>query len=68
MKHFQFSLIRQYRESIGLTQPELAARMGEGSTKSQVCGFERGRGRGLTMRTLERLAKALEKDPNDFFT
>lgn len=68
MKHFQFSLIKTYREEKNMTQVELARIMGDGATKSQICSFERGRGKGLTVRTLARLADALGKSTDDFFT
>lgn len=66
MKQFDFQKIKQFREAAGMTQIALAAKIGVSS--QQISTWERGRGKGLTVRTLSKLCDALRKKTDDFFT
>lgn len=61
-----FSLIRKYRIEKGLTQEGLARLMGKTFTKSRICSLEKGRSDDMTVKTLELLMFALDKDVRDF--
>lgn len=61
-----FSLIRRYRIEKGLTQEGLAKLMGKTFTKSRICSMEKGRTDNMTVKTLELLMFALDKNAEDF--
>ncbi len=55
--------IKRLREEAGLTQSELAKKLGK--TQSYVGLLEKDY-RSITLNTLEKIAKALKKDTKDF--
>lgn len=65
MKRFCFSKIKEFRESLGLSQLTLAGRIA--TTQQQVQAWERGRGNNMTIKSLARLCKALGRDQDEFF-
>ena len=66
MKQFQFQKIREYREAAGLTQFQLAGRLGV--FVQQVTAWENSGGdKGLTTGNLAKIADALNKNTDDFF-
>ncbi len=66
MRQFDFKKIREFREAAGMTQNDLARKMGIHS--QQICEFESERMTGLNTRTLTSLCDALGKVPNDFLS
>jgi len=66
MKQFHFQKIKEYREAAGLTQFELAAKIGV--MVQQVSAWENSGGdKGLTTGNLAKIADALGKSTDDFF-
>ena len=66
MKQFQFKKITEYREAAGLTQFELAGKIGV--YVQQVSAWEKSGGdKGLTTGNLAKIADALGKSTDDFF-
>ena len=62
---FRPTFIAQWREYRGLTQEQLANRLG--MTQSHLSMLENGK-RGYTQETLERIAEALQTDPASLIT
>lgn len=66
MKQFHFKKIKEYREAAGLTQFQLAARLGV--MVQQVSAWENSGGdKGLTTGNLAKIADVLNKKTDDFF-
>ena len=66
MKRFHFTKIRQYREEAGLTQSQLAERVGV--MVQQISAWENSDGdKSLTTGNLARIADSLNKATDDFF-
>jgi transcriptional regulator with XRE-family HTH domain len=64
MKQFRFEKIREFRDELGLTQEQLADRIGVHT--QQVSAWERRRGNGMTIKSLARICDALGKEVVDF--
>ena len=68
MRTFDFGKIKEFREAAGLTIPGLAAKL-TGVAARQVWEWEhRSNDRSLTSRHLAKLADALGRSTDDFFT
>lgn len=70
MKQFDFVKIREFRESLGMTQEGLAIAMSTPENrvhKEQVSEWERETKGGLNVTTLVKLCNALNKSTDDFF-
>lgn len=66
MKKFSFTKIKEFREGAGLTQYELAGKLGV--MVQQVSAWENSDGdKGLTTGNLAKIADALGKNTDDFF-
>ena len=66
MKQFQFQKIREFREAAGLTQLELAGKVGV--MVQQISAWERSEPeKSMTVGNLIKIAGALNKNPNAFF-
>ncbi len=66
MKTFQFQKIKQFREEAGLTQIQLAEKVGV--MFQQISAWENSGGdKGLTTGNLAKIADALGKSTDDFF-
>ena len=66
MKQFHFQKIKEYREAAGLTQFELAGKVGV--MVQQISAWENSGGNtGLTTGNLAKIAEALDKKTDDFF-
>lgn len=71
MKQFNFSKIKEFRESAGLTQDALAHKMSTEENRvyvQQISDWERGANNGITVKSLVKLCEALGKTTDDFFT
>jgi len=66
MKQFQWKKIKEFREAAGLTQTELAERVGV--VFQQVSAWENSDGsKSLTTANLAKIAHALKRSTDDFF-
>lgn len=66
MKYFDFKKIKEFRQSAGMTQGELANKIGVYS--QQICQWEStGKDKGMNVRALEKICHALGKKSDDFF-
>jgi transcriptional regulator with XRE-family HTH domain len=66
MRQFSFNKIKEFREVAGLTQAQLADRVGV--MVQQISAWENsGPEKSLTVRNLEKIAKAVGKKTCDFF-
>jgi len=66
MKQFQFKKIKEFREAAGLTQPQLAEKVGV--VFQQISAWENSDGdKSLTTGYLAKIADALGKNTDDFF-
>ena len=66
MKTFHWQKIKQFRDEAGLTQDELAAKIGV--IKQQISAWENSDPeKSLTTAYLSKIADALNKTPDDFF-
>ena len=65
MKQFQISQIKKLREEVGLTITELSKKTN--FSPQQIWNWENAGDKSLTTASLQVLAAALGKEPNDFF-
>lgn len=66
MKRFLYSRLRDFREQAGITQEQLATKIG--ITKQQISAWENNwMDKSLTTKCLEKIAEALGKQPTDFY-
>lgn len=71
MKQFDFKKIKQFREDAKLTQDALAALMSTDESRvfvQQISAWENSANGGLNVTSLAKLAAALGKHADDFFT
>ena len=67
MKKFTFQKIKEYREAAGLTQAQLAEKVGV--MVQQISAWENsGFEKSMTAGNLMKIADALNKSTDDFFT